>query len=225
MKQLVLDIVPAPVPTLDNFVPGRNHELITALRALPKNALGKRSLYVWGSSGSGRTHLQRAAATHFSQRGFKVSTFDGGQGPGVQDCDLLLVDDVDRLTGEAQVSLFNLFNQLREAGRMLIATGPCAPTRLELRDDLRTRLGWGLVYQVQALDDAEKTEALQRHAAERGFALSAEVVDYLLRHVRRDLPSLMNMLDALDSWSLTAKKPVTLPLLRQLLQLPLKLEQ
>ena len=90
-----------------------------------------------------------------------------------------------------------------------------------MRDDLRTRLGWSLVYQVQALTDAEKTEALRRHAAERGFRLPDEVTDYLLRHMRRDLPTLMAMLDALDEWSLTAKKPVTVALLRQLLHTPI----
>ncbi len=224
MKQLLLDIAPAPKPTLDNFVPGRNIELLTALHTLPDGASGKRSLYLWGPPGSGRTHLLRATADHFSQRGLNVRNANGKDWEGLNACDLVVVDDVEKLDEASQIALFNLFNQLRETGRALLISGPCAPIQLDLRDDLRTRLGWGLVYQLLALDDAEKTLALQRHAAERGFQLSAEVVDYLLRHVRRDLPTLMSMLDALDEWALTAKKPVTVPLLRQLLQLPLNLD-
>lgn len=217
-------MAPAPGPSLDNFFPGRNVELMTALRALPHGTMGKRSLYLWGASGSGRTHLLSAVVAHFSQAGLNVKFADGQDWDGLDGCDLVVLDNVDQLHAAAQIALFNLFNRLREFGRALIVSGPSAPIQLDLRDDLRTRLGWGLVYQLLALDDAEKAQALQRHAAERGFKLSQEVVDYLLRHVRRDLPTLMRMLDALDEWSLTAKKPVTVPLLRQLLQLPLNLD-
>lgn len=224
MKQLLLDIAPAPKPSLDNFIPGRNVELLTALQALPDGEPGKRSLYLWGPPGSGRTHFLHAAADHFLQRGLNVKTANGNDWDGLETCDLVVLDDVEKLDEDSQIALFNLFNQLRESGRSLLISGTCAPIQLDLRDDLKTRLGWGLVYQLLALDDAEKTLALQHHAAERGFKLSAEVVDYLLRHVRRDLPTLMSMLDALDEWSLMAKKPITVPLLRQLLQLPLNLD-
>ena len=104
-------------------------------------------------------------------------------------------------------------------GALLVA-GEAAPTQMGLRDDLATRLSWGLVYQLHPLSDQEKAEALKTHAAERGIRLPDEVVDYCLSHLRRDLPTLMATLAALDEWSLTAKKPVTVPMLRKLLQLP-----
>ena len=104
---------------------------------------------------------------------------------------------------------------------MLITAGLHAPTQMGLRDDLATRLAWGLVYQLQPLTDIEKALALKNHAFERGMKLPDEVVDYCLRHLRRDLPTLMATLDALDEWSLTTKKPVTVPMLKQLIQLPL----
>jgi DnaA family protein len=81
-----------------------------------------------------------------------------------------------------------------------------------------TRLGWGLVFQVHGLSDEEKIEALQSHAAARGFELAPGVANYLLRHWRRDLPSLLAALEALDRYSLETKRPVTVPLLRELLQ-------
>jgi DnaA-homolog protein len=225
LKQLLLDIQPAPAPTLDNFVSGRNSELVAALRTLPEGEQGKRSLYLWGLSGSGRTHLLKAAVALFRQQGLQAEyAGKDADWAALSACDVVALDDVATLEETDQIALFNLFNRLREAGKALIVAGPCAPMELSLRDDLKTRLGWGLVYQVLALNDEEKTKALQRHAADRGFKLPEEVVHYLLRHVRRDLPSLMNMLDALDEWSLTAKRPITVPLLRQLLQLPLKLD-
>jgi DnaA family protein len=219
LKQLILDIQPAPAPSLANFVQGRNGELVSALRTLPVEDTGKRSLYVWGEAGCGKSHLLQAAIALFRQRGLDACYVNGkADWAALSACDAVAVDDVHRLDADAQIALFNLFNQFRETGKPLIVAGMQAPMDMPLRDDLRTRLGWGLVYQAQALTDHEKSEALRRHADERGFRLPPEVTEYLLRHVQRDLPSLMAMLDALDKWSLTAKKPVTVALLRQLLQ-------
>lgn len=218
MKQLLLDIQPAHAPTLDNFVPGRNDELVLALRRLMNAEPGKRSLYIWGEPGSGKSHLLLATVALFKEQGVAAEYVQGESDcNGLGSCGAVALDDVHMLDDASQITLFNLFNQFRESGRPLIVAGPCAPMDLGLRDDLKTRLGWGMVYQVQALTDEEKSQALRRHAAERGFNLSSEVTDYLLRHVRRDLRTLMAMLDALDEWSLTEKKPVTVALLRQLL--------
>lgn len=208
MKQLLLDIQPAPAPSLENFVPGRNVE---ALYHLLQAATGKaetRFIYLWGSGGSGRSHLIAACADLSRQH----------------DVELAVADDVHKLDDAAQIALFNTYNRLRESGGALIASGEAAPMQMGLRDDLATRLSWGLVFQIHPLSDEEKVQALMAHAAERGMKLPEEVVEYCLRHLRRDLRTLMATLDALDQWSLTAKRPVTLPLLRQLLQLPLAID-
>jgi DnaA family protein len=118
----------------------------------------------------------------------------------------------------AQIGLFNLYNRMRESGGTLLTAGECAPLHLQLRQDLVTRLGWGLVYQVHGLSDAEKAEALRVHAQQRGFVLADEVVNYLLRHWRRDLPALLAALDALDRYSLETKRPITVPMLKELMQ-------
>ena len=103
-------------------------------------------------------------------------------------------------------------------GGMLLVSGSSAPAHLKLRDDLRTRLGWGLIYQVQALSDEEKALALQQHAQARGFALSHEVIQYLLRHGRRDLPALLGVLDALDEHCLRLQRGASVPLLKEVMQ-------
>jgi len=126
---------------------------------------------------------------------------------------------VDRLDDEGQIAAFDLYNSLREHSGALIASAAAPPVQLKLRADLVTRLAWGLVYQVHALADEDKARALADHAARRGFRLAPEVTEYLLRRVRRDLPSLLAMLDALDRYSLETKRPVTVPLVRELLHL------
>jgi DnaA family protein len=200
MKQLLLDIKPAAPPTLLNFMAGRNAEALASLNAAITNIAQSKFIYLWGESGSGKSHLLSACEAI----GMKV------------------VDNVHLLNNDAQIDLFNTYNQLKENGDILITAGLHAPTQMGLRDDLATRLAWGLVYQLEPLNDAEKALALQNHAAERGIRLPTEVVYYCLRYLRRDLSTLMATLDALDEWSLTTKKPVTVPLLRQLLQLNLE---
>jgi DnaA family protein len=199
MKQLLLDIKPPSPPTLINFIAGRNDEALASLNAIANNTAQSKFIYLWGEAGSGKSHLLSAC-----------------KGIGMR-----VVDDVHLLNNDAQIDLFNTYNQLKESGGALITAGLHAPTQMSLRDDLATRLAWGLVYQIRPLNDAEKAIALQNHARERGIRLPTEVVDYCLRYLRRDLSTLMTTLDALDEWSLTTKKPVTVPMLRQLLQLNL----
>lgn len=200
MKQLLLDIKPAAPPTLQNFVVGRNAEALSSLQAAV-NGQNPQFIYLWGESGSGKSHLLQAC-----------------QAIGAS-----IVDDVHLLNNDAQIDLFNQYNQRKEAGKWMITAGLHAPTQMGLRDDVATRLAWGLVYQLQPLNDLEKATALKQHAFERGMKLPDEVVDYCLRYLRRDLPTLMATLDALDEWSLTMQKPITVPMLRKLLQLNLDL--
>ena len=207
MKQLLLDIQPLPAPTLDNFVPGANAEALHSLQLAASGSPEVRFITLWGQGGCGKSHLLAACTALARQQGVE----------------LIVADDVQTLDDDAQVALFNHYNRLRESGGALIAAGDAAPMQMGLRPDLATRLSWGVVYQLHPLSDEDKAQALKAHAAARGMKLPDEVVDYCLRHLRRDLRSLMATLDALDKWSLTAKRAVTLPLLRQLLQLPLDL--
>ncbi|HSD60618.1 MAG TPA: DnaA regulatory inactivator Hda [Burkholderiales bacterium] len=229
MIQLLLDIAPDARPTLDGFVPGRNVELLAALRGILAGTERERFLYLWGAEGCGRTHLMQAMVEGFRERQLSAAWVQPAQSgeipPGLESLDCVALDDVERLGAEGQVALFHLFNRLRDSGRgVLLAGGSAAPSRTGLREDLATRLAWGLVYQVHGLSDEEKAQALERHAAARGFALPREVTDWLLRHGRRDLPWLVAVVDALDRHSLQVKRPVTLPLLREIVQASLDLE-
>jgi DnaA family protein len=215
MTQLLLDIVPAWVPTLENFVAGRNVELLSALRHALDGASSERSFYLWGDSGSGKSHVLQAVIRRARSLGHSAQ-YASDSVPGL--AQVIAVDDVETLDESGQIALFELYNRQRENGGVLLVSGPAAPARLKVREDLRTRLGWGLVYQVQALNDEEKEEALQQHAEARDFALPPEVIQYLLRHGRRDLPSLLVVLDALDAQCRREKRQPTVHLLKEVME-------
>jgi len=215
MTQLLLGIAPEWIPTLDNFVAGRNVELLAALRHALVAAQGERGLYVWGETGSGKSHLLQAAIERARAAG-QTAVYARGEVP--EAAQVVAVDDAEKLDDAAQVALFALYNRMRENGGLLLVSGTQAPAHLALRDDLRTRLGWGLVYQVHALNDDEKAQALHQHALARGFELPSEVTTYLLRHGRRDLPALLATLDALDEHCLRLKRAASVPLLKEVMR-------
>ena len=224
MSQLLLDISPDWQPSLDNFVVGRNSELLAALRDCLGHGLvgaaGERCFYVWGESGSGKTHILQACIGEALLAQHSAVYAHGSVPPRSMDmgANIVAVDDVETLDDAQQIGLFDLYNQMRDSGSMLLVSGTQSPLHLKLRDDLRTRLGWGLVYQLHGLNDEEKSQALTQHAHERGFVLPAEVTQYLLRHGRRDLPSLLAVLDALDEHSLRLHRAPTVPLLKEIMQ-------
>lgn len=219
MKQLAFDLVAAPAPTLDNFVIGRNAEAVQRLRAVARGG-PERFVYLWGAPASGRTHLLRAAVLELECSGARAAYIPADEATRTKSRDGLeaaAVDDVERFGEDAQASLFNLYNRVRESGGALIAAGNAPPQALDLRADVTSRLAWGFVYEVHALSDGEKTRALAEHAAERGFSLPPEVAGYLLGRVQRDMRTLIAMVEALDRYSLQTKRPVTVPLARDLL--------
>jgi DnaA family protein len=215
MQQLLLQLAPPPAPTLDNYVPGRNGAALQALRDIARSAPAERFVYLWGEPGSGRTHLLRGLA-HCA--GFPFAP-DLGSAPldRLQDGQVVAVDNVQDLSADGQIALFDLYNRVRAAGGALAASGDAAPAQLALRADLRSRLAWGLAFQLHPLSDDEKAAALREHARERALNLGEDVIAYLLKHARRDMASLIGILDALDRYSLEKQRPVTLALVRDAL--------
>jgi len=213
-RQLALDLLQPASPTLENFVTGRNAEAVEALKQLAASRAAERVVYLGGAAGSGRSHLLHALAAGAGARLWQAT--DAPDAPG-----LTLVDDVERLDQAAQVALFNRLNAVRaHSDACCVTAGNAPPGQLPLREDLRTRLAWGLVYQLQPLADAEKAEALRAQAAARGLSIGNEVVNFLLTHLPRDMRTLAAALEALDAFALAHKRPLTVALVRQWLAAP-----
>jgi DnaA-homolog protein len=221
LEQLVFELAAPEPPRMANFLPGRNRELIAALTRFARGGTTETGLLLWGGPGAGKTHLLCAALALAAEHGIGTHFYADPEAVATDPAEtqgLVGVDRVDEADALAAARIFTLYNGLKERGGRLLVTSRAPLAALPLREDLRTRLGWGLVYEVLPLEDEEKAAALATYAAQRGFHLSAEVIDYLLRHGRRDMRSLLATLAALDRLSLAGKRPVTVPLLKQWLQ-------
>jgi DnaA-homolog protein len=217
MKQLPLAIAPASEPGFENFVPGANTAVLQHLLHLAPPAT---PLYLWGPSGTGKTHLLRALGAHRLALGERVGWFDAEAPlPWVLDAgwSLVVVDGAERLDAEHQHAAFTLFVEAGTAGVQWAAAGRLPPVDLPLRDDLRSRLGWGHVFALQPLAEDQVRAALRREADHRGIFLSDDVMDYLLTRFQRDLKHLMALLDRLDGYALAEHRGVTVPLLKKML--------
>jgi DnaA family protein len=223
MKQLVLDLGADQAHSLASFEVGQNAEPAALMAQFADRSSREHFAYLWGAGGVGKTHLLKALASAGSEaeqlRARYISPFSiESEFVYSPEVDLYLLDDCEKLSPLAQIDAFALFNEIRANNAFMVCSGAVAPKVLPVREDLRTRMGWGLIYQIHGLSDDEKVAALTAAATARGLTLSPGVIPYLLSHFQRDMRSLSTMLDSLDQYSLETQRPITLPLLREWLQ-------
>lgn len=226
MKQLVLDLDMAPRALLSTFIAGPNVEAVQHVKALCEAPeAGTAPTYLWGPTGSGKTHLLEAACQSLEQRGCTVAWLDPrvtAFSPFDDHWDAILMDDVHAYDATQQHTAFNWFvNAVARRGERpctMLAAGALPPADLPLRPDLRTRLAWGLVFELHPLPEADRMAALQRAARERGIALPGEVMHYLVTRFDRDLAHLMALLDRLDRFALQTHRPLSVPLVKAMLE-------
>lgn len=215
MRQIPLPLAAHAAPSFDSFLIGANAAVLAHLRAL---TLPGAPVYLWGPSGSGKTHLLRALMDQLQQQGQHTMLFNPrGENLLRADRALALIDDCDTLDDAAQAEAFRLFVEAAAHGVQIVAAGRLPPVDLPVREDLRTRLGWGPVFALQPLGEEQTRAVLRREADRRGIFLSDEVMDYLLTRFERDLKHLMRLLDRLDQFALARSRSVTVPLIRQML--------
>lgn len=218
MRQIPLPLAADAAPSFDSFLPGASPGNAAAVAHLRALAMPGAPVYLWGPSGCGKTHLLSALVHEVQQRGQRAALFDPrGQAPLQGDTLLAVIDDCESLDDAAQADAFRLFVDASTAGVQIVAAGRVPPVDLPLREDLRTRLGWGPVFALQPLPEDPTRAVLRREADRRGIFLADEVMDYLLTRFARDLKHLMQLLDRLDTFALARSRNVTVPLIRQML--------
>ena len=195
MDQLLLNIHPPSIKSLENFVIGDNFEAISVIKKFTTDK-NLQFFYLWGVQGSGKSHLSSV----------------------VKNINILVIEDIESMSDIEQIQAFGIFNNCKENGKKLFITGSNSPNNMGLRSDLASRLSWGIVYQIKALTDNEKKLALLNHSKQKGMSSNVKVIEYCMKNLKRDLHYLIATLDALDNWSLKTKKPMTIPLLKKLLE-------
>ena len=222
MKQIALDIAMARAPTLASFCAGPNEAAVAHLRLWTSSPTRSPvPTYLWGPMASGKSHLLRAVGEALREQGGRFGWLDASvRQPADFDegwC-AVLFDDVQLYTAEQQHAAFSWFVQAQAMQRGVVAAGSLPPSDLALREDLRTRLGWGHVFQLLVLSEAERRAVLRQAADARGVFLGDEVMDYMLNRFSRDLGSLMQLLDLLDHYALQTQRAITIPLIRSMLE-------
>ena len=195
MDQLLLNIHPPSIKSIENFVIGDNFEAISVIKKFTTDK-NLQFFYLWGVQGSGKSHLSSV----------------------VKKNNILVIEDIESMNDIEQIEAFSIFNNCKENGKKLFITGSNSPNNMGLRSDLASRLSWGIVYQIKALTDNEKKLALLNHSKQKGMSSNVKVIEYCMKNLKRDLHYLIATLDALDNWSLKTKKPMTIPLLKKLLE-------
>ncbi|MBK7313770.1 DnaA regulatory inactivator Hda [Candidatus Aalborgicola defluviihabitans] len=229
MKQIALDIGLPTGPTLANFCAGPNEaalrhmELWVGAKSGAGAELPTRSpvpTYFWGASGSGKSHLLKAAREALREQGARVGWLDAGVLEPAEFSEswaAVVLDDVHLYTAQQQHMAFNWFVNAQTHQRPVLAAGEYAPIDLKLRDDLRTRLGWGHVFNLQPLSEPERRAVLRKAADARGVFLSDEVMDFMLTRFSRDLGSLMELLELMDGYALQTQRVITVPLIKSMM--------
>lgn len=221
--------------TFASFYPGKNATLLTQL----KNSvvgLGEPVLYMWGESGSGRSHLLHALCSEVDERGESVAYIPLHHHQGMsldifenmETVTLVCIDNVDAIAGNKkwEKALFDFYNRWldnkenRSAGASLVLCAIDLPKQLNIKlDDLVSRFEWGACYHLAALNDEEKLGALQLRAQLKGMKLPVDVGRFLLNRLSRDMSTLLKTLDRLDNASLEAKRKLTIPFVKDVLEL------
>jgi DnaA family protein len=230
-RQLALGVQLRDAATFEAFEPGANGVASAwtrrAVAAAGVRSLGERGWF-WGPSGSGRTHLLQAACQAACAEGARaiclpasaVSEAPEAALAGLEACRVVAIDDAALLAGQdaAERALFDLCNRLQAAGSLLLVAASSAPLACGWRlADLASRLAAATVFHLRPLDDAGRLAALQRRARLRGIALSAHTARFILNHFPREPAALFALLDDLDEASLSARRRITVPFVRDLL--------
>lgn len=227
--QIPLGIGYKEKPGFDLFLEGNNKEVLQCLKNVASGD-EKKSVYIWGLKGTGKSHLLQATCMEADEINRSVayiplvnhSVYDPDILQDLHELDLICIDDIDLISGhdEWERSLLHLYNKVRDNNRSMLITGSASPQLIKIKlQDLKSRLAWDLIYHLDPLSDLEKTMVLQQRANARAFELPVEVADYLVNRVKRDLPNLIEILDQLDEQTMVKQKKLTIPFVKSFLEI------
>lgn len=212
---------------LDSFLSDENQDLLHHLNSIASNEKAY-ALYLWGRKGSGKTHLLQGICKKASELNLHVAYIPLKQSEDISvemlhdlgELDIVCLDDLECVADkvEWQQGLTWLYNELRDNNHWIIMSADNSPKKIPFEvEDLKSRLSWGQVYQIKPPNEELKIRILKQKAKARSFDLGDDVIEYIIRRVDRDLPSLIKILDEIDHASLAAKRKITVPFVKELI--------
>lgn len=215
--------------SFDNFIPGENTVALEHLKSLFANEQSEGSVYLWGAKAAGKTHLLQALCHQATAANQSIvylpmqhwQEMDVAILEGFEQYQMVCIDDIDAIAGQIlwEQELFHLYNRILERKVQLVVSASTSLQESAITlPDLKSRLGWGPVFHVRELSEEGKIQALQQSAQRRGFDLPDNVAQYLLRRYSRDMNSLFTLLNELDKASLAAQRRLTVPFVKQWLE-------
>lgn len=237
MAQMLLRFGNQRTLTLNNFVRhfGVNEALSVCLAAYDREHSPLCPVFFWGPSGSGKTHILHAML-HFLATGPRANPFRPVYvGPGEDESVLralagtasalshsaaryaVAVDEVDRLGSEEAAALWMLFNHITRLGAPLLLASRLIPEEAFGGDPhLTSRVRAGLVLKLFAPDDEARLSILQGIVKQKNLRVPDDVLRYLMARRSRNVAEMARLMDLLDTESLIAKRPVTIPFVKSL---------
>ena len=225
MNQLALPLQLADHAVFASFLAGDNDTLVATLVDLSAGNEGQ-GCWLWGAAATGRTHLLQAVCDAAGDRSVYLPLeMLAPAGPGIleglESRELVCVDDIEQVAGDEdwERALFNFYNALYEAGGQLVVAAAAAPRESGFSlADLASRMSKLPVFQLRPLSDQQRVAALQLRARHRGLELPDDTAAFMLKRSRRDMASLYDLLDRLDLEALKAKRRLTIPFVRGVLE-------
>jgi chromosomal replication initiator protein len=241
--------VSAPAPTgladryrFDTFIMGASNELAASAAAAVAEEPGQRfnPLLLYGGVGLGKTHLLHAVGhaihdkhpklriVYLSAERFmnefisavRYNQFDEFRKRYREDCDVLLIDDVQFIAGRDRTmdEFFHVFNALYEAGKQIMVTADRTPSEMQgMEERLTSRLNWGLVADVKAPDLETRVAILRQKAEQDRIAIPDDVCVYLATLVRSNVRELEGALVRVSTFASLKGRPITEAFVREVL--------
>jgi DnaA family protein len=207
-----------------NFSGDKNQQIIEFLTNIFDQSSAS-VVYIYGDKSSGKTHLLQGCTFEALEQSLGVVYLDFAQEMpdgilnGLEDNDWVCIDNVGYLDKNQQQELFDLYNRATHTSVKLIVSGSVLPGELTLLKDLKTRLSLATIFCLENLDDESKKDIIQQQMNERNIKIDRKIYDYLFKYYSRDLTDLLNAIDQLDKTSLQQKNNISIPLVKQVLDI------
>jgi len=226
LSQLALPLKLQDHAVFESFLPVGNETLVAFLEDTVATGNGPGG-WIRGAPATGKTHLLQAVCDRAGDRAqfLPLGEFidvSAAVLEGLANRRFVCLDDVDTVAGKAdwELGLFRLYNAMAEAGGVLLCSAAAAPRDCDFSlPDLVSRFSRLPLFNLHPLDESARIEALQLRARHRGLELPAESAGYLLNHSARDMASLYALLDKLDAEAMVAQRRLTIPFVKEVLEL------